>query len=152
MVYVQSSSDCVPTSMTACQFEHFIEPWHPAQIVEHMLVGLCPCHMCGHRTAVQASTCSPYLASEVQSLKPIVCNHTPQVLTVYQLYKLQEHKKNTLTPTWNERKWLMVQEPETQDLRVEVFDWDRLNVKDMLTINPLKGVKDSLGSKTIMGR
>ena len=94
----------------------------------------------------------PYLASEVQSLKPILCNHTPQVLTVYQLYKLQEHKKNTLTPTWNERKWLMVQEPETQDLRVEVFDWDRLNVKDMLTINPLKGVKDSLGSKTIMGR
>ena len=46
----------------------------------------------------------------------------------------------------------MVQEPKTQDLRVEVFDWDRINVKELLTINVLKGMKDTLGSKTLMGR
>lgn len=65
---------------------------------------------------------------------------------------LQEHKKNTLTPRWDERKWLMVQEPKTQDLRVEVFDWDRVNVKELLTVNVLKGMKDTMGSKTLMGR
>lgn len=46
----------------------------------------------------------------------------------------------------------MVQEPQTQDLRVEVFDWDRINAKELLTINLLKGFKDTLGSKTLMGR
>ena len=65
---------------------------------------------------------------------------------------LQDHKKNTLTPVWNERKWLMVQEPQTQDLRIEVFDWDRINAKELLTINLLKGLKDTMGSKTLMGR
>ncbi len=65
---------------------------------------------------------------------------------------MQDHKKNTLTPTWNERKWLMVQEPQTQDLRIEVFDWDRINAKELLTINLLKGLKDTMGSKTLMGR
>ena len=65
---------------------------------------------------------------------------------------MKEHKKNTLTPVWNERKWLMVQEPQTQDLRIEVFDWDRVNAKELLTINLIKGFKDTLGSKTLMGR
>ena len=65
---------------------------------------------------------------------------------------LQDHKKNTLTPTWNERKWLMVQEPKTQPLRVEVFDWDRINAKELLTINLLKGLRDTMGAKTLMGR
>ncbi len=46
----------------------------------------------------------------------------------------------------------MVQEPQTQDLRVELFDWDRINAKELLTINLLKGFKDTLGSKTLMGR
>ena len=46
----------------------------------------------------------------------------------------------------------MVQEPQTQDLRVELFDWDRINAKELLTINVLKGFKDTLGSKTLMGR
>lgn len=68
------------------------------------------------------------------------------------MFGTQEHKKNTLTPVWNERKWLMVQEPQTQDLRVELFDWDRINAKELLTINLLKGFKDTLGSKTLMGR
>lgn len=53
---------------------------------------------------------------------------------------------------WNERKWLMVQEPKTQALRVEVFDWDRINAKELLTINLLKGLKDTMGAKTLMGR
>lgn len=65
---------------------------------------------------------------------------------------MQEHKKNTLTPVWNERKWLMVQEPKTQPLRVEVYDWDRINAKELLTINLLKGLRDTMGAKTLMGR
>lgn len=75
-----------------------------------------------------------------------------QLQTRVQDLEKTEHKKNTLTPVWNERKWLMVQEPQTQDLRVELFDWDRINAKELLTINLLKGFKDTLGSKTLMGR
>ena len=65
---------------------------------------------------------------------------------------LQDHKKNTLAPVWNQRKWLMVQEPKTQDLRVEMFDYDRIHLKELLTINVVKGLQDSMGSKTLMGR
>ena len=46
----------------------------------------------------------------------------------------------------------MVQEPKTQPLRIEVFDWDRINAKELLTINLLKGLKDTMGAKTLMGR
>lgn len=75
-----------------------------------------------------------------------------QLQTRVQDLEQTEHKKNTLTPVWNERKWLMVQEPKTQPLRVEVFDWDRINAKELLTINLLKGLKDTMGAKTLMGR
>ena len=42
---------------------------------------------------------------------------------------LQEYQKKTLSPTWNEDKWLLVQEPKTQGMRVQMFDHDILNLK-----------------------
>ena len=41
----------------------------------------------------------------------------------------QEHQKKTLSPTWDEDKWLLVQEPKTQAMRVQMFDHDVLNLK-----------------------
>ncbi len=42
---------------------------------------------------------------------------------------MQEHQKKTLNPTWNEDKWLLVQEPKTQSMRVQMFDHDVMNLK-----------------------
>ena len=42
---------------------------------------------------------------------------------------MQEHQKKTLNPTWNEDKWLLVQEPKTQAMRVQMFDHDVMNLK-----------------------
>lgn len=36
---------------------------------------------------------------------------------------------NTLTPKWDEQLHVLVQEPTTQQLRVEMFDYDTVNVK-----------------------
>ena len=100
----------------------------------------CPLHCWPHVLPRMTSTCCVYTTASAWVL-------------LHRFYLLlQDHKKNTLTPVWNERKWLMVQEPQTQDLRIEVFDWDRINVKELLTINLLKGLKDTMGSKTLMGR
>ena len=42
---------------------------------------------------------------------------------------VQEYQKKTLTPKWNEDKWLLVQEPKTQAMRMQCFDHDVLNLK-----------------------
>ena len=49
---------------------------------------------------------------------------------------LQERQKKTLTPTWDEDKWLLVQEPKTQAMRLQCFDHDTLNVKVCTTQSP----------------
>jgi len=36
---------------------------------------------------------------------------------------------NTLTPVWDEQLHVLVQEPSTQMLRIEMFDHDLINVK-----------------------
>lgn len=41
----------------------------------------------------------------------------------------QDHQKKTLNPTWNEDKWLLVQEAKTQYIRAQVFDHDAINLK-----------------------
>ena len=41
----------------------------------------------------------------------------------------QHHKKKTLHPTWNEHFHLLVQEPKTQAVRVQVYDWDGIHLK-----------------------
>ncbi|CAL5218486.1 g172 [Coccomyxa viridis] len=64
-----------------------------------------------------------------------------------------ERCKKTLTPNWDEDKWLLVQEPKTQAMRLQCFDHDALNVTEMVShLNPLKGIKDTFGAKTFMGR
>ncbi len=41
----------------------------------------------------------------------------------------QEVQKKTLEPHWEEDKWLLVQEPKTQALRLQLFDHDAINLK-----------------------
>ena len=41
----------------------------------------------------------------------------------------QHHKKKTLNPTWNEHFHLLVQEPKTQAVRLQVYDWDGIHLK-----------------------
>lgn len=40
-------------------------------------------------------------------------------------------KKNTLNPVWNERLWLLVQEPSTQAAFITVNDVDFINLKEL---------------------
>lgn len=42
---------------------------------------------------------------------------------------VQHHKKKTLNPTWNEHFHLLVQEPKTQAVRLQVYDWDGLHLQ-----------------------
>ena len=41
---------------------------------------------------------------------------------------VQHHKSKTLDPKWGEFKYCLVQEPKTQNLRVEVHDYDVVNI------------------------
>ncbi|BDA44378.1 Synaptotagmin-5 [Coccomyxa sp. Obi] len=63
-----------------------------------------------------------------------------------------EVQKRNLTPKWEEDKWLLVQEPKTQILRAQVFDHDAINLKELISVNLVKGVKETIGAKTFMGR
>ncbi|EIE26093.1 hypothetical protein COCSUDRAFT_46488 [Coccomyxa subellipsoidea C-169] len=63
-----------------------------------------------------------------------------------------EVQKRTLTPKWEEDKWLLVQEPKTQIMRVQVFDHDVVNLKELISINVVKGIKDTVGARTFLGR
>ena len=58
----------------------------------------------------------------------------------------------TLSPVWNETKYVLIQEPKTQSLRVACFDHDAVNVKELLQVNVLKGAANILGSKSLIGR
>lgn len=64
-----------------------------------------------------------------------------------------------LTCPWCEADELMiarpchegdVQEPESQFLRWEMYDRDAINIKSMLKVNVVKGIKDSVNSKELM--
>jgi hypothetical protein len=61
-------------------------------------------------------------------------------------------KKKTLTPHWNETKHVLVQEPSTQFLRVEMYDHDLFQPKELLNLNIIKGATEVVGSQTLMGR
>lgn len=60
--------------------------------------------------------------------------------------------KNTLNPVWNERIWLMVQEPTTQWLFAECFDRDYINAKELFRLNVLKGATSLLNAEDLVGR
>lgn len=61
-------------------------------------------------------------------------------------------KKKTVTPTWNETKHVLVQEPRTQFLRVEMFDHDVFQPKELLNLNIIKGATEVVGAQELMGR
>ena len=42
---------------------------------------------------------------------------------------VQHHKSRTLEPKWGETKYCLVQEPSTQNLRVQVDDYDIVNLE-----------------------
>ena len=42
---------------------------------------------------------------------------------------LQSHKTKTLNPSWNESFHFLVQEPKTQFMRLQVYDWDGIHLK-----------------------
>ena len=46
---------------------------------------------------------------------------------------VQKTKKKTLHPQWNEDLHMLVQEPKTQVMRCQVYDWDGINVKVLFT-------------------
>lgn len=61
-------------------------------------------------------------------------------------------KKNTLTPQWNERLWMLVQEPTTQFAYITMNDVDLVNAKDLLRFNVFKGATNVFQAKELMGR
>jgi len=61
-------------------------------------------------------------------------------------------KGNTLTPEWNETFWLLVQEPDDQFLHVTLLDVDTINIMEIFRANLIKGVKNVVGSETVVSR
>lgn len=57
-------------------------------------------------------------------------------------------QKDTLTPKWGETFWLLVQEPNSQEMRVTVYDKDFFSAKELLSLN----VGNAIGSKELLGR
>ncbi|PSC74351.1 synaptotagmin-5-like [Micractinium conductrix] len=60
--------------------------------------------------------------------------------------------KKDMNPVWNERVWLLVQEPTTQALFVECFDRDYLNAKELMRLNVFKGAANLVMAKDLVGR
>jgi hypothetical protein len=61
-------------------------------------------------------------------------------------------KGNTLTPEWNETFWLLVQEPDDQFLHVTLLDVDTINFMELFRANLIKGVKNVIGSESVVSR
>lgn len=63
------------------------------------------------------------------------------------------HKRKTLNPSFNATFHLLVQEPKTQAVRLQVYDWDGVHFKEVFsTINVFKGLRESFGAKSFMAR
>jgi len=75
-----------------------------------------------------------------------------EVYTTANLIEKTTVKKNTLAPRWNERLWLLVQEPAEQFAYVTMNDVDLLNVKDLFRVNIIKGARNVFMAKDLMGR
>lgn len=61
-------------------------------------------------------------------------------------------KKNTLKPKWNERLWVLVDEPAEQFAYIAVSDVDMINAKELFRLNVIKGAANVVGAKSIIGR
>jgi Ca2+-dependent lipid-binding protein len=45
--------------------------------------------------------------------------------------------KNTLAPAWEETFYILVQEPTTQMLKLELYDYDTISIKVLLPVSPM---------------
>lgn len=61
-------------------------------------------------------------------------------------------KKQTTNPVWNERLWIMVQEPDSQKVYLVVNDIDIVNIKSLFQFNLLRGMGSVLQNETLLGR
>lgn len=48
--------------------------------------------------------------------------------------KKTTHKLSTLNPVWNEVVKLTIQDPKTQSLELQVFDWDKVHLSSSSVI------------------
>jgi len=61
--------------------------------------------------------------------------------------------KNTLAPEWEETFHILVQEPGTQKLKIELYDYDAVNIKELTgSINVFKNIRNMYGARELMGR
>ena len=51
-------------------------------------------------------------------------------------------KKKTLNPEWNENFKLIVKEPESQVLRLQVYDWDKVDFLLSVILKAKEGKKE----------
>lgn len=59
---------------------------------------------------------------------------------------------NTLSPIWNEKKWLLVQEPQDQHVHLVLYDVDSINIMELFKVNVLKGATSVLDAREVIGR
>lgn len=59
---------------------------------------------------------------------------------------------NTLSPVWNEKKWLLVQEPQDQHVHLVLYDVDSINLMEIFKLNVLKGATSVLDAREVIGR
>lgn len=68
-------------------------------------------------------------------------------------YKTKVVKAN-LNPTWSdEKEYFFVQEPRTQSLKINVYDVDIINARNLMkSFNVLKSIKEMVGAEELLGR
>ena len=75
-----------------------------------------------------------------------------EMYTMVDIMEKTTVKKNTLTPVWNERLWLLVQEPDSQFVYITMNDVDFVNVKELFRVNIFKGAAAVVNATDLMGR
>lgn len=61
--------------------------------------------------------------------------------------------KNTLAPAWEETFYILVQEPTTQMLKLELYDYDTISIKELGGgLNIIKNIRNVYGARELMGR
>jgi len=61
--------------------------------------------------------------------------------------------KNTLEPAWEETFYILVQEPTTQMLKLELYDYDTISMKELGGgLNIFKNIRNVYGARELMGR
>lgn len=103
-----------------------------------------------HKAALQVEVISAEGLPKMDTMgtaDPVV-----EMYTMADVVEKTSVKKNTLSPVWKERLWLLVQEPDSQYAYITMSDIDFVNVKEMFRMNLLKGAASMVNSKSLMGR